>query len=243
MSALSQAIVVYFSVLRTLAIHGRDFRVSCIVVPFGIATVAVSGWAAFQLDTLTVGEDSEEIRACFPLLQSSKSFIAAWSCSMAFDALVFSLVVTKTVRMHLAYRRLRLSGGSRLVDKLMRHEIQYFGLVLATNLNSLLLFTFQSGSSFNSISGRNSEIVRSISSVLLSHMVFGLKKEGLDVNASAETTLSSIHFHRNILHTNFDSLQQEIMAPSHTSADYSRLHVALETKIRKVLSVHICSPS
>jgi len=225
MSALSQAIVVYFSVVRTLAIYERDFRVACVVVPFGIVTVTVSAWAVSQLDTLAIGESSEEIRACFPLLQGSKSFIAAWSCSMVFNALIFSLVVTKTVRIHLEYRRLRLSGGSRLVDKLMGHEIRYFGVVLAISLSSLLLLTFQSRSSFNSVSGRNNEIVRSVSSALLSRMVFGLKQEGLDVNASAERTLvlSSIYFHRsdrtNILHNDFDGLQREFMAPLNTSED------------------------
>ncbi|KLO06912.1 hypothetical protein SCHPADRAFT_945724 [Schizopora paradoxa] len=122
LSATGQAIVVYFSAVRTLAIYERSFRVTCVVVPLAVATVAVSAWSLTQLDSsFSVGEGLEAIHACFPLLQSSDPFIVSWSCNMVYDILIFGLVVTKTYRMRMAFRRLDVHGGSRLVNKLMRH--------------------------------------------------------------------------------------------------------------------------
>ncbi|KLO06911.1 hypothetical protein SCHPADRAFT_674495 [Schizopora paradoxa] len=198
----------YHVVIRILAVYGYSFRVACAVVPFATITVALSAWSFSQLDTsLRVGHGP--FHACFPFLQKFHQFIAAWSCYTAFFALTFTLMVIKLYRMRLEHPT-DLSDEPSLAVKLMQHVAQYFGFVMVNSFCNLMLFTVQTHPFLHEASGRNSDVLLSISSMLLSRMVFNVKKEGLDIDG--EGTVSQVEFRsrapEQTIHIFHDSLMQ-----------------------------------
>ncbi|KAJ3747799.1 hypothetical protein DFH05DRAFT_849602 [Lentinula detonsa] len=159
--------------LRTYALYERNFKVLVLLVVVGLALlifgIALLVWGRNEIQLQETVVVSNELGCQLWLNQQNASCLAlVWGGMLLFDFLVFSLTLYKALT-------LQRDGRVTLLSVLMRDGTVYFGVMAISIIANIL--TFMLG--IPETRGMATTFTNSISSIMISRLMFNLRDPGL----------------------------------------------------------------
>ncbi|KAJ3996672.1 hypothetical protein F5050DRAFT_1807559 [Lentinula boryana] len=187
--------------LRTYALYERNFKVLVLLVVVGLALlifgISVLAWGRNEIQFQATVVVSNELGCQLWLNQQNASCLALiWGGMLLFDFLVFSLTLYKALT-------LQRDGRVTLLSVLMRDGTVYFGVMAISIIANILTFMvspvllspfltswtiFQLG--IPETRGMATTFTNSISSIMISRLMFNLRNPGLSRILQHPTTPS-----------------------------------------------------
>jgi len=134
-----QVVIAVMLIMRTHALYDRSRRVLALTIGAMLAAAIVACWSIMSGKAAGKQESKEYffvIGCPFPHSQEEDARLAiAWGGLLAFDTLVFTLTVYKSLS-------LRRESGSSLLSLMLRDGSVYYGVMVASNVANILTYLY-----------------------------------------------------------------------------------------------------
>ncbi|KZP23262.1 hypothetical protein FIBSPDRAFT_293447 [Athelia psychrophila] len=120
--------------MRIYALYGRSRWIVVVFLALGGMAIGIGCWGAFSVPPAMAIEIPLQYIGCNSTMEQTQAnrFALAWSGELAFDALVFFLILYKSFV-------LRRSGNKPLMSMILRDGSLYFAAMTASNLANILV--------------------------------------------------------------------------------------------------------
>jgi hypothetical protein len=178
----SQLVVGVLLIMRVYAMYDRKRWVVWLFIIGSAAGIVVGCWSIASKATIAIPSILFSSPGCIELLGTEQAdhLAVTWSGQLAFDALVFFLILRKSF----TFGR---TGHRILINTLHRDGALYFTIMTVANLANILAFLLAAPIS----KGVGSASVNIISVTMMSRLMLNLRDPKMLISTQATTTASS----------------------------------------------------